>query len=148
MITGSKALCSLAKEILSSLHLSTFNWTLFSWNHFITLLAIVYTWLTPPFTTTSDTVVSSTYFHCCAFVSRSLIIGTNNHGLSLVPCGTPAGTGPHSEKHSDVNLIRWSLSDKKSIIQLIIPADYTSLIQKFRKWFQYYLVSSNSGAPQ
>ena len=58
-------------------------------------------------------MVSSTYFHCCAFVSRSLIIRTNNHGPSLVPCGTPAGTGPHSEKHSDVNLIRWDLSDKK-----------------------------------
>ena len=25
----------------------------------------------------------------------------------------PAGTGPHSEKHSDANLIRWDLSDKK-----------------------------------
>ena len=68
--------------------------------------------------------MSSTYFHCCAFVSRSLIIRTNNHGPSLVPCGTPAGTGPHSGKHSDVNLIRWDLSDKKSIIQLIMLAGF------------------------
>ena len=112
MMMGSKTLCSLAKEILSSLHLSAFSWTLFSWDHLITLLAIACTWLSPPFTTTSDTVVSSTYFHCCAFVSRSLI-RTNNHGPNLVPCGTPAWTGPHSEKHSDANLIRWNLSDKK-----------------------------------
>ena len=31
---------------------------------------------------------------------------------------------PHSGKHSDVNLIRWDLSDKKSIIQLIMLAGF------------------------
>ena len=31
-------------------------------------------------------------------ISKSLIIKTNNHGPSLVPRGTPEGTGPHSEK--------------------------------------------------
>ena len=40
MMTGSKTLCSLAKEILSSLHLSAFSCTLFSRDHSITLLAI------------------------------------------------------------------------------------------------------------
>ena len=50
------------------------------------------------------------------------MIRTNNHGPILVSCGTPAGTGPHNEKHSDANLIRWDLSDKKSIIQLITLA--------------------------
>ena len=113
MMTGSKTLCSLAKEILSSLHLSAFSWTLFSWDHSITLSAIACTWISQPFTTTSDTVVSSTYFHCCAFVSRLWIIRRNKHRPSLVPCGTLAGTGPHSEKQSDVNLIRWDLSNKK-----------------------------------
>ena len=112
MMTGSKTLCSLAKEILSSLHLSAFSWTLFSQDHSITLLGIACTRLSPPFTTTSDTVVSSTYFHCCAFVLRSLIIRTNSHGPSLVPCGTHAGTGPNLEKHSDANLIRWDMTMK------------------------------------
>ena len=39
MMTGSNTLCSLAKEILSSLHFSAFSWTLFSRDHSITLLA-------------------------------------------------------------------------------------------------------------
>ena len=115
MMTGSKTLCSLAKEILSSLHLSAFSWTLFSWDHSITLSAIAYTWISLPFTTTSDTVVSSTYFQCCAFESRLLIIRRNNHRPSLVACGTLVGTGPHSEKQSDANLIRWDLFNKKNL---------------------------------
>ena len=75
-------------------------------------------------------MVSSSYFHCCAFVSRSLIIRTNNHGLSLVPGGTPAGTGPHSEKHADANLTRWDLSDKKSVIQLMMLGGNLHWLQK------------------
>ena len=43
MMMGIKTLCSLAKEILSSLHLSAFSWTLFSCDHSITLLAIACT---------------------------------------------------------------------------------------------------------
>ena len=50
--------------------------------------------------TISATVVSSTYFQACALETlRSLIIKINSLGPSLVPCETPAGTGPHSEKH-------------------------------------------------
>ena len=37
VMTGSKTLCSLAKEILSSLHLLAFSLTLFSQDHSITL---------------------------------------------------------------------------------------------------------------
>jgi hypothetical protein len=49
---------------------------------------------------------------------RPLIIMTNHHGPSLVPCGTPAGTLPHSEKQSFAILTRCFLSLRKSIIQL------------------------------
>ena len=145
MMMGSKTLCSFAKEILSSLHLSAFSWTRFSRDHSITLLAIACTWLSPPFTTTSDTVVSSTYFHCCALVSRSLIIRRNNHGPSLVPCGTPAGTGTHSEKHSDANLIRWGLSDKKSIIQLIMLAGNLHWLHNFLTSILWSIYQSTTG---
>ena len=55
----------------------------------------------------------------------------NRHGPSLVPCGTPTGTGPHSEKHSDANLIRWDLSDKESIIQLIMLARNLHWLRNF-----------------
>ena len=54
--------------------------------------------------TVSETVVSSTYFHRSdPGMSRSLIIIANSHGPSFVPCGTPAGTAPHSEKQSELS---------------------------------------------
>ena len=55
----------------------------------------------------------------------------NRHGPSLVPCGTPTGTGPYSKKHSDANLIRWDLSDKESIIQLIMLAGNLHWLRNF-----------------
>ena len=67
---------------------STAFWMLLSW----------------PLLTVSETVVSSTYFHRSdPGMSRSLIIIANSHGPSLVPCGTPAGTAPHSEKQSELS---------------------------------------------
>ena len=49
-----------------------------------------------------DIVVSSTYFHILQFpvVDRSSIIITKSQGPSFVPCGTPDGMEPHSEKQS------------------------------------------------
>ena len=68
--------------------------------------------------TTSVNVVSSTYFHKCPSDGlRSLIIRRNNHGPNFVPCGTPDGTAPHSEKQSLDSLTRCSLFDKKSHTQ-------------------------------
>ena len=46
---------------------------------------------------------------------RSLIINRNNHGPSLIPWGTPAGTGPHSEKHFRDNLTRCCTCVKTSV---------------------------------
>ena len=60
----------------------------------------------------------------------------NNHGPSLVPCGMPVGTGPHSEKHTNANLIHWDLSNKKSIIQLIMVAGNLH-------WLRNFLTSKN-----
>ena len=62
--------------------------------------------------------VSSTYFQACALETlKSLIIKMNSQGPSLVPCGTPAGTGPHSEKQSADNFTRCCLCVKKSATQ-------------------------------
>ena len=80
---------------------STTFWMLLSW----TLLTV------------SETVVSSTYFHRSdPGMSRSLIIIANSHGPSLVPCGTPAGTAPHSEKQSELSFTLCFRSVRKSVI--------------------------------
>ena len=60
-------------------------------------------------------------------ISKSLIIKTNNHGPSLVPCGTPEGTGPHSEKQPLANLMHWNLSERKSMIQFTTLQGMSSL---------------------
>ena len=62
---------------------------------------------------------------------RFFSMEVNRHGPSLVPCGTPTGTGPYSKKHSDANLIRWDLSDKESIIQLIMLAGNLHWLRNF-----------------
>ena len=117
---GSKTAGCLAKEILSSLHLPEFKWTLFSRDHWITWSAIFWALLTLSLGTISDVVVSSTYFQTYGSpISKSLIIIINNQGPSLVPCGTPEGTDPHSEKQPSTNLILWNLSVRTSIIQLM-----------------------------
>ena len=86
------------KEILNSLHLSVFNWTLFSEDQDITLFAIFWAWLAASWWTISDVVVSSTYFQIPWFsISKSFIIRMKSHGPNFFPCGTPEGTMPHSE---------------------------------------------------
>ena len=123
MIGGNACFC-LLKVIHSSLHLSLFSCTLFSEDHSIIWSAILCEILAFPLMTTSEVVVSSTYFHISAFTpllaSRSLISTRNNHGPNFVPCGTPDGTDSHSEKQPFASLIRWERPDKKSKIQFII----------------------------
>ena len=60
-------------------------------------------------------------------ISKSLINKTNNHRPSLVPCGTPEGTGPHSEKQPLANLMHWNLSERKSMIQFTTLQGMSSL---------------------
>lgn len=85
---GAKCDSSFANEILSSLHLSLFSLTLLSDDYFATLSAICWPCLLCPLITTSDAVVSSTYFHIWAIAlsfARSLMRTRNNHGPSFVP---------------------------------------------------------------
>ena len=61
--------------------------------------AICWALLALPLITTSDAVVSSTYFHIWSItlsIARSLMRTRNNHGPNFVACGTPDGTEPHS----------------------------------------------------
>ena len=53
-------------------------------------------------------------------ISRSSIIIKKSQGPNLVPCGTPAGTYFHSEKHSLDNLTLCDLLPKKLWIQFTI----------------------------
>ena len=72
--------------------------------------------------------MSSTNIHISGdLISKSLIIKTNNHRPSLVPCGTPEGTGPQLEKQPLANLMRWNLLEKKSMIQFTTLRGMSSL---------------------
>ena len=85
---GAKCDSFFANEILSSLHLSLFSLTLLSEDHFATLSAICWALLALPLIITSDTVVSSTYFHIWAMplsITRSLMRTRNSHGPNFVP---------------------------------------------------------------
>ena len=87
----------------------------------MTRSAIHWALLAPPFGTKSDAVVSSTNLQRCGeLISRSVIIKTNTQWPNLVPCGTPDGTEPHSEKQPSVNLILCDRSERKSETQLAI----------------------------
>ena len=127
---GAKCDSFFANEILSSLHLSLFSLTLSSADHFATLSAICWALLAQPLLTTSDTVVSSTYFHIWCIplsTARSLMRTRNNHGPNFVPWGTPDGTEPHSEYRPSESLILWKRSERKSVIELIILVGILSL---------------------
>ena len=93
MVTASKGSGFRGNVILSSLHLSGLRTTLFLRDYSITSSVIPWALLTFPLWNTSEAVVSSTNFYEKGdWISKSLIIKTNNHGLNLVPCGTPEGT--------------------------------------------------------
>ena len=92
--------------------------------------AIYWALLALPLITTSDAVVSSTYFHIWSItlsIARSLMRTRNNHGPNFVACGTPDGTEPHSEYRPSESLILWKISEIKSFIQLIILVGILSL---------------------
>ena len=119
--TGGKSQLIEANEIRSSLQLSIFNLTLFLLDHSAASSAMVCALLTCPFLTTSDAVVSSTYFQIEALlIARWLIMIENNHGPSLVHWGTQEGTVLYSETHLSVSLILCERHKRKSIIQLIM----------------------------
>ena len=101
---GSKTGWSFEKEILSSLHFSLFNFTLFTVDQWITLSTIAWALLFSLFVMTSEVVVSSTYFHMSAFLIsqrfKSLINTRYNHGLTLSP------EGPRKERSPILKNIR------------------------------------------
>ena len=107
----------LLKSMRISLHLSAFSSILFSIDHASTAETALCTSLVKPRGIVWAIVVSSTYFQVSASTSRSLIINKNNQGPSLVPCGTPAGTRPHSDRKPDDSLTRCFLSHRKSSTQ-------------------------------
>ena len=77
-------------------------------------------------------MVSSTYFHILQFpvVDRSSIIITKSQGPSFVPCGTPDGMEPHSEKQSWLSFTLCLLHDKKSVIQVMMELGRLSVASK------------------
>ena len=80
---------SFTKDILSSLHFSLLRWTLFCVDHSATLCAISREQFRLPLATTSDTVISSTYFRTLAKLStyKSFISTRNGHGSKFFPEG-------------------------------------------------------------
>ena len=91
----------LANEMCNSLHFVTFNWNLLALDLFTWSSTEACILLTLLFGTGSAVVISLTNFHRSKFPRlRSFIIIKKSHGPSFVPRGTPAGTVPHSEKHS------------------------------------------------
>lgn len=82
-------------EILSSLYLSLFSFTLLSEDHWATRSANCCALLSQPWATTSEVavVVSSTYFHSWPFKVplrfKSFIGARKSHGTSFVAWGTP-----------------------------------------------------------
>ena len=115
MTTGGKSKSDV-KLMRSSLHLSVFNLTLFLIDQFTTSFTIPRASLRCPFFITSDVVVSSTYFQIKALLTgRSFIMIKKSQGPSLVPCGTPEGTEPHSDTQPSESLILCEPADRKSM---------------------------------
>ena len=106
----------------SSFVLLQFSCNKFSLDHVFTWSTACCTWLGWPFGIVSDTVVSSTSFHILKIseTDKSLIMRRKNQGPSLVPWGTQAGTFPLADRQSLSSLTLWCLSEKKSIIQLMM----------------------------
>ena len=101
----------------SSLHFGSLSSNLFAVARVEKVTTAFWMLLSWPLLTVSETLVSSTYFHGSdPGMSRSLIIIANSHGPSLVPCGTPAGTAPHSEKQSELSFTLCFRSVRKSVI--------------------------------
>ena len=108
------------KSITISLHLSAFSCIRWERDQSSTAVTACCTSPREPRGMVWEIVVSSTYFHMRASTLRSLIMSKKSQGPSLVPWGTPAGTGPHSEKQSEDNLMRWCRFVKKSVTQALM----------------------------
>ena len=114
---GSNEAGLVEKVMRSSLHFGSLSSNLFMVARVEKVSTAFWMLLSWPLLTVSETVVSSTYFHRSdPGMSRSLIIIANSHGPSLVPCGTPAGTAPHSEKQSELSFTLCFRSVRKSVI--------------------------------
>ena len=101
---------------------SRFSWKRLFPDHSLIWSTACWAKLICPFLTTSDTVVSSTYFHESNRVlgdDKSLIINKKSQGPSLVPCGTPDGILPHLDRQALLSLTLCDLSVRKLIIQLM-----------------------------
>ena len=122
-VTGSKCCGERQKLMVSSLVFSRFSWNKVSADQLQTWSTASCALLCCPFGTFCDKVVSSTYFHIpksALGVTRSLIMSKKSQGSNLVPCGTPAGTAPHSDKQSRLSFTLWDRTVRKSKIQLAI----------------------------
>lgn len=98
---GSNRLLDLEKLTQSSLHLVSLSWNPSTWVFVTSSSTYFCIELGSFFFTDSARVVLSTYFQSPTLSTfKSLIIMTNNQGPSFVPCGTPAGTAPHSANNS------------------------------------------------
>ena len=123
----SKANTVLTKESLSSLHLASFSWDLFSLDFWTCSSTSFWIVLALVLTTFSDMVVSSTYFHRSGLlVSMSSIMRINSHAPSFLPCGTPAGVFCHSDMYSRSSLILFWRFFRKSITQQVM--EYPTLV--------------------
>ena len=98
-ITVSNSYLVLLKSTINYLLLFEFSWRLLFADHCSTAVTALCIALRLPLRTISARVVSSTYFQVFdRVVLRSFIIRIKSQGHSLVPRGTPDGTGPHSPK--------------------------------------------------
>ena len=117
-VKGSKLCFVVLKSIWNSLHLSALRCNPLELDQYSTVETASWILLVSPFLTTSETVVSSTYFQVeTSVILRSMIINKKSHDPSFVPWGTPAGTSPHSETQSFASLTLCFLSCRKSIVQ-------------------------------
>ena len=98
---GSESVFVVEKQIRSSLHLDYFNCMLLVVDFKANMLTYSCIALVQCLSITSNRVESSTYFQRFKSpkTSRSFIMTKNSQGPSFVPCGTPAGTVFHLEKH-------------------------------------------------
>ena len=97
-ITVSNSYLVLLESTINYLHLFGFSWRLLFADHCSTAVTALCIALRLPLRTISARVVSSTYRYLIRVVLRSFIIRIKSQGHSLVPWGTPDGTGPHSPK--------------------------------------------------
>ena len=123
-------------QMVMILHFLGLRFMLFCWAHCEMQLMSFCRDDAFPKLVTSDIVTSSTYFQWLErrgeWIARSLIIIKKRIGPNLVPWGTPACTGIHSEMESK-SLTAWRRPLRKLHIQLInqpLTPRWISLVTK------------------